>query len=81
MTAPAERYVTPRGFVVYDQFTDTRGAEVRVQQSSSATHTAVWVFCGSDNDYETPHLNVEQATRVRDALTAFITEHSDGATS
>jgi len=35
------RSTTDRGFVIYDEFTDTYGHEVRVQESSLATDTRV----------------------------------------
>jgi len=77
MTSPIKpaRLTTPRGFAIYDQLSDTHGNEVRIQQSSSADHDAVWIFCGSDSDYQTPHLTTEMAIRVRNALDAFIAEH------
>lgn len=69
------RSATPRGFTIYDQLTDTHGCRVRVQQSSSALSDCAWVFCeAADGSDASPHLNVEQARRVRDALSAFITE-------
>ena len=35
---------TSRGFAVFTQFTDTRGADVRVQASSEAGVRRCWVF-------------------------------------
>lgn len=35
---------TPRGFATYATFTDSYGAEVRVQRSSSASGRRCWVF-------------------------------------
>lgn len=78
-----KRYQNDRGFTVYDEFNDRRGHKVRVQQSSSATEDSVWIFV-NDQLATVDHpacLNVEQATRVRDALDAFIAERkprSDG---
>jgi hypothetical protein len=39
----------------------------------------VWIFSQRPDgeDGHAPHLNLEQAKRVRDALDAFISEHSD----
>lgn len=72
----AERSTTQRGFIIYDKFTDTYGNDVRVQESSSATRDAVWIFCNeAPGRAGSAHLNVEQAKRVRDALDAFISEH------
>lgn len=68
--------LTDRGFVTYTQITDTYGNNVTVRQSSSAEEDSVWVFCGDADGHElTPHLNVEQATVVRDALNAFLAVH------
>ena len=64
------RSTTERGFTIYDQFTDRYGNEVSVVESSLATEACCWIFAG-----KAPHLNVEQAKRVRDALDAFIAEH------
>jgi hypothetical protein len=79
----AERSTTERGFVIYDEFTDVYGDDVRIQESSSATGARVWIFCKSKPAFPqegtSPHLNVEQAKRVRDALNVFISEHSDEA--
>jgi hypothetical protein len=76
----ANRSVTQRGFVIFDEITDLAGAKVRVQESSRAETHAVWIFCqggsytGPDTKPE-PHLDVEMAKRVRDALDAFIREY------
>lgn len=76
--AKANRYVTDRGFAIYDEFVDRYGSEVRVQKGSLASEPTVWIFakchadaCGPD----AAHLTVEQAKRVRDALDAFIAEN------
>ena len=72
------RSVTGRGFTIYDEFTDTYGNRVRVQQSSSAMSPRVWIFTEDDSDATTsPHLDITQAERVRDALDAFITEQKE----
>lgn len=77
---------TPRGFIVFSEFTDSYGSRIRVQESSSAEERAVWIFChnnecgradplasvlGGEKDF-TPHLNVAQARRLRNALDKFI---------
>ena len=67
------RGTTPRGFIIYDSFDDRNGNRVRVQESSAATEDCAWVFVGDQN--AAAHLNVEQATWLRDALTVFIGEH------
>ena len=77
-TIPA-RGMTERGFTIYDQFTDTYGSDVRVQESSAATAAKVWIFCnkhGFPDQGTSPHLNVPQAVRLRDALDAFIAEQN-----
>lgn len=78
-TTPARRE-TPRGFAVYDEFTDKYGNRVRVQKSSLATDDCVWVFAhpeGDSAENASPHLTVEMARRLRAALGAFISEHTD----
>jgi hypothetical protein len=79
--AEPNRSTTERGFTIYDQFTDTYGSKVRVQESSIATEPRCWIFTDAASSMAAttvPHLNVEQAKRVRDALDAFITEARDG---
>ena len=75
-TIPA-RGMTERGFTIYDQIADSYGSDVRVQHSSAATAAKVWIFCskhGFPQESASPHLNLDQAKRVRDALDAFIAE-------
>ncbi len=74
---PANRSATERGFVIYDEFTDTYGREVRIQESSHADGDRCWIFTDGSPG-AAPHLDVEQARRVRDALDVFIGEHEDG---
>lgn len=78
------RSVTPRGFDIYDAFVDDHGHSMRVQESSAASEPKVWVFIEDTRDLPSPphcttpdhlHLNVEGATRLRNALDAFLTEH------
>ncbi len=79
--AEPNRSTTERGFTVYDEFTDTYRDDVRIQESSAATGARVWIFCnkhGFPQESASPHLDVEQAKRVRDALDAFIREHGGG---
>jgi hypothetical protein len=76
----AKRSTTDRGLAVYDEFTDTYGSKIRVQESSAATEPKCWIFADAASSMAAttqPHLNVEQAKRVRDALDAFISEHGD----
>jgi len=58
-----ERSTTSRGFSVYGALTDINGSRVRVQQSSSATQDAVWIFAEHPEGYEIP-------ARFRDRLAA-----------
>lgn len=69
------RGVTPRGFTIYDQFTDLYGSKIWVQASSLATDRAVWIFARKGDEDSYPHLNVEQARRIRDALDTFVQEN------
>lgn len=71
-----ERQRTPRGFDVYDEIETDYGHTIRVQQSSSAEKSAVWLFI-SDSPVtcrHNPHLTRDQARRVRDALSTFLTD-------
>ena len=73
----AERSVTGRGFTIYDRFTDTYSSVIQVQESSSAEEPRCWIFADAAEPgcAASPHLDVEQAKRVRDALNVFISEH------
>lgn len=71
------RSVTERGFVTYDVFEDSGGSRITVRQSSAATEPKVWLFHAHTTDLMAmPHLNREQATRLRDALDEFLKETS-----
>lgn len=77
MSTTPNRTTTSRGFAIYDEFVDLYGHKVRVQKSSYAAEPAVWIFAEEgpcEVDPASPHLTVEQAKRVRDALDAFISE-------
>lgn len=58
---------------LYDEFTDTYGHQIRVQESGSAEKPHCRIFI-RDSSSGAAHLNLEQAVRVRDALATFITE-------
>ena len=72
---------TSRGFDIYCELKDTRGCEVRVQQSSSAEEDAVWIFCNKEGKDAiihlgeplaySPHLTKSQARKVAKALLKF----------
>jgi len=72
------REETQRGFAIYANVHDAYGTLVRVQKSSSAEEARCWIFCQPHLNLRVPapHLNVEQARVVRDALTAFIDENA-----
>lgn len=78
MADPSPRY-THRGFRIYaDDIIDSKRSKVSVVQSSSAEDDCVWIFTKNEQwANPDPHLNVEQARIVRDALTEFIDEHSE----
>lgn len=78
MTGPSKFRRTNRGFA-YKEYKDTRGCVVRVQRSSSAEQSCVWIFTDDPNHVYTdgkpaPHLNRTQARRVANALLAFANE-------
>lgn len=61
----------------YGHITDSRGNTIRVQESSAADDSYVWLFLqprdGEKNeDQVEPHLSVEDATELRDALNRFL---------
>lgn len=62
-----DRSATPRGFAVYDEFTDTYGARIRVQKSSSAEGPRVWIFAGH------PEVKLRSDYRERLARAGFTT--------
>jgi len=77
-TAPQRegREYTNRGFDIFCKFEDSNGSTVRVQLSSAGDAAYVWLFCVNPSlDDPAPHLDVEQAKIVRDALDTFIAEH------
>jgi hypothetical protein len=76
---PVNRSTTERGFTIYDEFTDTYGTGIRVQESSSAEEPRCWIHADGEarGISGAPHLNLEQAKRVRDALDAFISENEE----
>lgn len=71
-----------RGFREYAAIVDAYGSHVRVVESSSAEDRHVWIFASKDGkdgvfhlgewQSYSPHLNVAQATKLRDALARFI---------
>lgn len=74
------RETTERGFAIYAQFTDRYGAKVRVQESSLATDSCVWVFAQEPNGHlASPHLTVDMARQLRDALSEFIADQEKAA--
>lgn len=65
-----EREFTDNGFRIFLRMQDTNGLELRLQESGVANQ-CVWLFTDRADDM---HLDVAMATRLRDALTAFIEE-------
>jgi hypothetical protein len=66
---------TQRGFAIYSEFRDVSGCTIRVQESSLATASAVWIFCDSNNpEYKnpSPQLTKPQAKRMIKALQKFV---------
>lgn len=79
---------TERGFADYVTLTDRYGNYVIVRQSSLADEDCVWIFCNRsdkwpadlDSPDPSPHLTVDMARQVRDALDEFIRDHTPEAT-
>ncbi len=72
-----ERVVSDRGFIGYDSFKDSYGAEVKIQESSAASGPHCWIFVeggGIDDNKGSAHLDEAQARIVRDALDAWLGE-------
>jgi hypothetical protein len=71
---------TQRGFAVYSRITDDRGGTLRIQESSAADDSYVWLFAESRHDTEpghsSIHLNADNACELRDALNGFLKEYS-----
>ena len=75
------RSVTQRGFDTYDEFEDRYGSTITVRKSSLAFEDAVWIFCKNGPGFGdvagedgSPHLTVEHAQRLINALQTFINE-------
>jgi len=64
------RSETERGFIVYDEFPDKYGMNVKIQESSSAEEPRLWVFVETEDTYITgaAHLNIEMVDRLIHAL-------------
>lgn len=67
---------TESGFRIYGQLIDSHGTAIRVQESSAASGSHVWIF--STPNPETPdaqpHLTPKQAERLVSMLQDFIAE-------
>ena len=71
--------LTERGFTIYASFKDLYHNDVRVQESSLASHPAVWIFIrdsGDDRLDGSIHLDYDLAGRLIAALEAWRTSHS-----
>ena len=64
---------TERGFAIYDEFTDSDGGTVRIQQSSDV-NGGVWLFGMDEGEWIGPELTDEQARRVVAALSEYLAE-------
>ena len=75
-TAASERGVpvNQRGFAEYDEFKDSYGNTIRVQESSNI-YGGIWLYCkkfdGSGDDWA-PHLSNDDARRLIKALRAAV---------
>lgn len=77
---------TARGFAVYTQFPvesyDGKPREFSVQESSLATERRVWIGTDDPTNSTDPsdraHLNETEARKVRDALSEFLGDDTDG---
>jgi len=69
--------LTERGFTIYASFKDIYHNDVRVQESSLASHPAVWIFVndGGTNDGAI-HLDHELVDRLIAALELWKTHTS-----
>lgn len=76
MTIP-NRSVNQHGFTIYDDFTDTYGDHIWVQESNVTTKPKVWIFCESEGEIAPAHLDIAHAERVRDALNQWIREQKE----
>lgn len=70
---------TERGFSKYGTITDTKGSEVRLQESSAVGRRCCWIFCDNeDPSYKmssispAPHLSVENAKELIKNLQIFV---------
>ena len=81
------RTTTDRGFIHFEPIQSTHGGQIRVYESSSASHPCVWVDIKSPAGLQevhpppegmtagTAHLKIEDATMLRDQLTWLIENH------
>lgn len=63
-----------RGLGQYIEFVDTKGSRVWLQDSSSDEEPCAWIFIEGERSYGNPqpHLNVQMAEWLTEALGAFI---------
>lgn len=77
------RAFTERGFEVFAVFNDRYNNGVRIQESSLAEEPCVWIFCDAGPTHDakivppSPHLTLDQARIVRDALDAFLKKNEE----
>lgn len=79
-----EPTITDRGFKHFDPIPSTYGGEVRVYESSAASHPHIWLDVKCPVDLNRPsgpskeavaHLRIEDAEILRDQLTHLIDHH------
>jgi hypothetical protein len=76
------KHRTTRGFRVYGQFWCRYQTSIRVQESSAAFESCVWLFLRGRNGGEADaHLGLEGAKLLLDALQEFIEDVEQGRTS
>ena len=56
---------TERGFAIYGRLKDTRGLEIRVQESSADPLDFVWIFVDGDGGFGRPGLMTRVARAIR----------------
>jgi hypothetical protein len=67
--ATPARSVTRRGFINYDEFTDSYGSNITVRQSSSAAGPRVWIF--AEHDPADRYLSAAERQLIAGAAAAF----------
>lgn len=61
--------VSERGLITYGTIIDRYGSHIKVEESSNGNEPHVWILI---DGYGSAHLNLKQASAIRDALTDWI---------